>query len=840
MLNGAAISFRKRFVTLILLTWFLPAVIGISYLVYIQLFTLDQISTILTTPLKPIYLFVTTAGGIWYFWRYIDPVLKWLSTPEQASADAAIKVIQGFPLRYWSCFLGYLLLAAVFTIVSGQIYTDFTASPVTWFRILLVCLIMAILVGLPVFFRIYDLFGEVIGGLELKRTQLTVRTKVFLIGALTPLLIDTMLVQYYWTRTGFFNIETFIIWLGLEGIAVVGALLFVHSFGNSLKPLQAVMHGEQVPLQNLVPRSTDELGVLTNEYRELLGRQERYNKILQYSNDLLRARENAIGPEEVCRTVVKQVRIAMQAERAYLVEINQHNAKANAWRASESSVCQLESVQSANDLIWINQVLQSCSNTPSVRRRGETDMFQFTEDGDNKSGVMLVHCLNISEHSVGALAVVYADDKKTFQENETLVFSGLVKETNNNLDTINRQQYEQHILHEKELAERMNQAKSAFISRMSHELRTPMNAILGFAQVMRAEQDPKLSSAHLDHIHEILSAGNHLMHLINDILDLAKIEAGKLKLSPVPTELSDIILESQSILTPLAQQSGVELVCPDTDNMDTLVLVDRVRTMQAIINLINNGIKFNHEGGRVEVSITTAEDNKIRISVADTGMGIAKKYHDKVFSGFERLDSTEDIEGSGIGLMLTKELVEVMNGNIGFESELGKGSQFWVELPMAQERRYEQRAKATDELQDIGSLAQQDKKILYIEDNRTNLKLVRTLMHRLQNVTFLEASTGHEGLALARTHKPDLILLDIHLPDINGYKVLAALRGDILPEDIPIIALSADVLPENMSKARALGFNDYITKPIDLDEFYTKIKQYLTNSELSDIMLYPS
>ena len=261
VLTLGAGAFRIRFRLLILLTWIIPPVFGLSFLLFIGMFTPREMLVIVTRPIEPLYCLGSLAAAIWYLTRFVRPVSDLLEGRGGAVAAAAEDRLRRFPLHFWAVFLGYLALAPSSVILSARIYVDFAPRPVDWFRIHLVALIVSIIVGLPIFFRILDLFGRAAGALDLRRAHVTIKLKVFLIGALTPLLIGTILVQYYWTRTGFFTSETFLIWVMLEVLAIGGSLIFVQSFGQSLRPLQGVIRarraGEQ-EFSGLVPQSTDE------------------------------------------------------------------------------------------------------------------------------------------------------------------------------------------------------------------------------------------------------------------------------------------------------------------------------------------------------------------------------------------------------------------------------------------------------------------------------------------------------------------------------------------------------------------------------------------------------
>ena len=284
--------FQSRFIKLILLTWLLPPVVGLGFILFIGILSMEQMLLILTTPLEPAYIILSLAFAIVYFNYFIQPFIVFLDNEDdrQTYEKGAINCIRRFPFHFWSIFLIYLMIAPATVIISAEIYSDYVAQPVDWFRIHLVALTVSIIVGLPIFFRMFDLFGEVAGELNLAKPYLTIKTKVFLIGALVPLLIDTMIVQYYWTRTGYFTIETFFVSLLLELLAIAGSLLFARSFGQSLTPLRGM--GELSAINTFSPKSyiaksTDELGLIANSYNDLLLDLKNHTEILSINRESL-------------------------------------------------------------------------------------------------------------------------------------------------------------------------------------------------------------------------------------------------------------------------------------------------------------------------------------------------------------------------------------------------------------------------------------------------------------------------------------------------------------------------------------------------------------------------
>ena len=300
-------NFRRRFMSLVVLAWTVPPVFGLGFLLFIEMFSPAQMLTILTTPLEPVFIVTTLLVALVYFDHLAQPVVQALAGDIDSGHELVRGWLQRFPLHFWGMFLGYLLLAPASVIVAAELYTDYRAVPLDWFRIHLVALIVSIIVGLPIFFALYDLFGRSFGQLRLSRPALTIRTRVFLIGALVPLLMDTMLVQYYWSRTGFFSGETFAMWLMLELLAIAGALLFLRSFGQSLAPLRRLLsgtHGQALDPQPLVAASTDELGLLTTELDALLDQLQTQHQRLDFGNQLLRRSHDLQGLEELHRLII--------------------------------------------------------------------------------------------------------------------------------------------------------------------------------------------------------------------------------------------------------------------------------------------------------------------------------------------------------------------------------------------------------------------------------------------------------------------------------------------------------------------------------------------------------
>lgn len=381
------------------------------------------------------------------------------------------------------------------------------------------------------------------------------------------------------------------------------------------------------------------------------------------------------------------------------------------------------------------------------------------------------------------------------------------------------------------VAEKANLAKSDFLSSMSHELRTPLSAILGFAQLIESGS-PSPTVSQKRSVDQILKAGWYLLGLINEVLDLALIESGTLSLSLESISLLEVMHECRAMIEPQAQKRGVGMTFPRFE-IPYLVKADRTRVKQVLINLLSNAIKYNKLEGTVVVDCITMTPERVRISVEDTGAGLAAEKLTQLFQPFNRLGQEANVEeGTGIGLVLCKRLIELMGGVIGVESTVGVGSVFWVELNLARETHTvagaaEPAAVARTSVQADAQL----RTLLYIEDNPANLMLVEDLIARRPDLRMLSAIDGISGIETARTSLPDVILMDINLPGISGVKALRILADDPATMHIPVVALSANAMPRDIQKGLEAGFFRYLTKPIKVNEFMDTLDMTLKFAE---------
>jgi PAS domain S-box-containing protein len=380
-------------------------------------------------------------------------------------------------------------------------------------------------------------------------------------------------------------------------------------------------------------------------------------------------------------------------------------------------------------------------------------------------------------------------------------------------DITERKEAERQLREAKEESERANRAKDEFLSRMSHELRTPLNAVLGFAQVL---QMGSLDPDEIGSVKQILRGGHHLLGLIDEVLDISRISTGQLSISQEPVLVAAAINDAVELVRPIAAERGIEFRQQAMNGAH--VLADRQRLKQVLLNLLSNGVKYNRQDGIVSISFQEVPGGRMRIKVADTGPGIAAEAMERLFMPFDRLGAeASGVEGTGLGLALSKGLVDAMGGSLTAESVVGSGSVFSVELRLAEAplQRYERGLESA-----AGSVpGERIRTILYIEDNPSNLELVDRVLATRPGLNLISTMQGRRGIELARDHRPDLILLDLHLPDMPGEEVLRLLRGDPATQHTPIVVITADATKRRVNELFAAGADDFLTKPLDVRRF---------------------
>jgi len=386
-----------------------------------------------------------------------------------------------------------------------------------------------------------------------------------------------------------------------------------------------------------------------------------------------------------------------------------------------------------------------------------------------------------------------------------------------------RSRIEKELREAKDEADRANMAKSEFLSRMSHELRTPLNAILGFGQLLERQSPTEAQRKRVTHI---LTAGRHLLNLINEVLDISRIEAGNLQLSVEPVNLADALAETLDLTSPMAAEQQIDLTVATSPDDASFVHADRQRLKQVLLNLLTNAIKYTPRGGCVIVSYGLSAPGLMRLSIKDTGRGIPAHMLARLFTPFDRLGAEQSsVEGTGLGLALCQRLMQAMHGVIGVNSNIGRGSTFWIEMPIAESPLAKLPAQKRDAAEQAAVSGGQKRRMLYIEDNLSNLTLIEQMLADQPDIELITAMQGKLGFELATKHAPDLILLDLHLPDLPGWEVLAQLKSDLTTAHIPVVVISADATKRQIDRLLAGGAVAYLTKPIDVAQFYRVLER---------------
>lgn len=452
-------------------------------------------------------------------------------------------------------------------------------------------------------------------------------------------------------------------------------------------------------------------------------------------------------------------------------------------------------------------------------------------------GAMLDIPIRRQGHLIGVMCCEHIGGKRIWHPDEQGFVSGLADLVSLNIESSERKIVEIELAKAKKEADSANKAKSDFLSSMSHELRTPMNAISGFAQLLMMDSSDKLDDVQKSNVSEIINASNHLLELINEILNLAKVESGNIELSIETVDSCEVIIECFSLMEQMIESRNIKIIYQfngknvsfnDIAVHKIFIHIDRIRFKQIILNLLSNAVKYNVDGGCITVAYEMSNDI-VRISIIDSGKGISKEGQNELFKSFSRLgQENNNIEGTGIGLVITKKLVELMGGQIGVDSELNKGSIFWIEFPFVSvsgAKNIEPVIKNNVTEQKL----EKEYTVLYIEDNPANFRLVEQVLLSKGNINMIGAPEPHLGLELASSKSPDLILLDINLPGMSGFEVLKKLRANDKTKNIPVFAVSANAMLKDIEKGMSEGFDDYITKPIDLTTFFMAVMKVLND-----------
>jgi PAS domain S-box-containing protein len=532
----------------------------------------------------------------------------------------------------------------------------------------------------------------------------------------------------------------------------------------------------------------DELGLLTDAFNQMLTQIAKQDKALREGTENVRA---------VLNSAISAV-IVMDAES----KITDWNARA-------------EKMFGLTHLKALGREMAEMIIAPHYRETVRCEMERFVATGEGSALNRLIEMSALRQDSSDFPVELSISPIKT---DEVVKFCCFITD-------ITERKRSAAALQAKQEAESANKAKSEFLSRMSHELRTPLNAILGFGQLLERHNPTEIQRLRVNHI---TTAGHHLLKLINEVLDISRIESGNLQLSLEPVSIADVLRETLDLMRPLATQRLIELSAASCSDTSSFVLADRQRLIQVILNLVANALKYTPEGGVVTVSCSSGTSDTLRLAIRDTGPGIAPEKLTRLFTPFDRLGAEQSsVEGTGLGLALSQRLIEAMSGSVGVESTVGAGSTFWLELPCVAPRLVPAPAQEQHMARPHSTGSSGRRTVLYIEDNLSNLTLVQEIVAEQPDIELLTAMQAQLGLDMARKHRPDLILLDLHLPDLAGPEVLAELRRYETTRDIPVVVISADATERQIDRLMTAGAHAYLTKPLDVAEFLRVMEEAL-------------
>lgn len=808
-LNTPEKIFRRQMWIVTWVTLILPPVTGIFMLSFVGVFPFPQVLYPFTD-YALIVVSIASIIGLYIAKKFINDIVQIKNSAPEKIRDHYH--LNRLALYYFAVLFLYFAIGLVSTLYSLSTLYGFNYPLQKYFISFLGVIPGGLITALPIFFYLTDALGRFLapGGIHISVAP--IKLKLIVLGLFIPVFIDTLLIMYFYDRTGYFSYETIGIWGFLIIIAAIGTVMAWSSFKQSLSPfvLALEMGNNNYTDVIITPRSLDELGLLSQRWHELWLRVLDYEKKLSLENVTLQSDISQRTHElESERTLIEKVMnsagaiVVVMDNTGHIIRFNPAAEKITGF--SFGDLC--------NQPIWewlippeqvddVRQVFNNLAHTA-------TDS-HYENDLMKQDGSRVLVAWNNSTITDDAGKVQY------------IISIGI--------DMSDRQVAQKALEKAKEAAESANVAKSEFLSRMSHELRTPMNAILGFSQLLEIDSE-NFTSSQKSFINEIIQGGNHLLSLINEVLDLAKIEEGKLEINMKETNATKVLHESISLLNPQAIKSDISIFDSTDKTVDYIVYADPVRLKQICINILSNAIKYNSAKGEVHISVSL-EENNLRISVRDTGAGIPIDKLHKLFKPFERLNNSHNnaIEGTGIGLALSKRLIELMDGSIDVSSQPSQGCTFYITIPFIKVIHHKSNIAGVEQQQNTSAQHTHHYRVLYVEDNPANLRLVETALKARTDIDLITAHTGTLGLDMAFSHKLDLIFLDINLPGINGVDIMKKIKQNETTKHIPVIAISANAMPNDIQSGLSAGFDNYLVKPINIKEFLENLQQHLPES----------
>ena len=823
--TAAAETFRRSLRILIGVTWAIPPVFGLGFLVaVVEMFDMRQLGQMMLAPPLPLYVVGALVGTDYYFRRFSGPIVDYLQEPSPAKEVQALARAKRFQVDFWILFLAYLVLAPVAVMASANLAYGFSPQPIDWFRIELVSLVVSIIVGLPIFFLVQDLFGRTFRDAKLDRPHVKIEAKVFLIGALVPLLIDTMLVQYYWTETGYFTFETFVVWLVLELLAIAGALMFVRSFRQSLEPLaQAMTLDREHPVENpsrLRPQSTDELGVLAHGYKELLGGLEAHNRTLQLKNEMFRRLEGRPTHEEVVATVLDLATRAVDADEAFLAIHDPESdemvivARSNGgYRAKGFSRTSRGTVS----MLWIAFESEGTQFTSDAKSDPRADVRAASELG-HRAGLFAP--LVVDEIRLGVLVAAYEEPRKRPDPSAQALFADLAREASSRLHSAMLRRDRERLEHELQKAQRL-EGVGLLAGGIAHDFNNILTSIFACASMLREDLRDHPSQDEAD---EILSSAERAAVLTRQLLAFSRRQV----LEPEVMDLNGALDDLSKMLARLLP-SRIEFERELAKDL-WRIRADRAQIEQVILNLVVNARDAVDTHGRIVLRTFNSDAESVPdapagewvcLQVSDDGVGVQPELQDRIFEPY--FTTKESGGGSGLGLATVFGIVSQSGGHVRLDSKPGEGSTFTIMLPRTVDPIAEPKTESFAPRLRRGPCT-----VLVTEDDEHVRKTVAGIL-RNGGYRVVQADRGPKALELLESEsRIDLLLTDVVMPEMTGVELARRIRE--LRPGITVLLMSGyaddDVLDEIVSSGLP-----FVPKPFTAQTLTDRVAEALARAE---------